>query len=133
MVERRPGVSWESHVDRLIREAEERGEFDDLPGKGRPIPDIDRPADDLWWVKRKLRREGLSFTPPTLQLRRDVEAAREAVAAATSEGEVRRIVAGINERIVEANAMPVGGPASNLAPLDVDRVLAAWREQRRPD
>jgi hypothetical protein len=25
---------WESLVDRKIREAQERGDFDDLPGKG---------------------------------------------------------------------------------------------------
>lgn len=129
MVDRRPGTSWESHVDRLIREAEERGEFDDLPGKGKPIPGIDRPADDLWWVKRKLEREGLSFTPPTLQLRRDVEVAHERIAAANSEVEVRRIVAEINERIVEVNTRPAGGPRSNVAPLGVDRVLRTWREQ----
>jgi DnaJ family protein C protein 28 len=28
---------WESWIDQQIREAQERGEFDDLPGKGRPL------------------------------------------------------------------------------------------------
>jgi hypothetical protein len=60
MTERKPaGVPWESWIDRQIRRAEERGEFDDLPGAGRPIPDLDKPFDELWWVKDKLRREGL--------------------------------------------------------------------------
>ncbi|MGE0433012.1 MAG: DUF1992 domain-containing protein, partial [Planctomycetota bacterium] len=32
MVDRKPtGMQWESWIDRLIREADERGEFDNLP------------------------------------------------------------------------------------------------------
>ena len=39
---------FESLVEQRIREAQERGEFDDLPGAGKPIPDIDAPHDELW-------------------------------------------------------------------------------------
>jgi DnaJ family protein C protein 28 len=31
------GRDWESWIDQQIREAQERGEFDDLPGKGKPL------------------------------------------------------------------------------------------------
>jgi Domain of unknown function (DUF1992) len=48
-----PGASWESWIDRQVREAEERGEFDDLPGAGRPIPGLDKPFDELWEANRK--------------------------------------------------------------------------------
>lgn len=36
---RRPqdAQDWESWIDQQIREAQERGEFDNLPGKGRPL------------------------------------------------------------------------------------------------
>ena len=38
MTERKPfGVSWETWIDRQIREGMERGEFDGLPGHGKPI------------------------------------------------------------------------------------------------
>ncbi|NHC14921.1 DnaJ family domain-containing protein [Motilibacter deserti] len=50
----------ESLAERRIREAMERGEFDGLPGAGKPIEGIDGPHDDLWWVKQKVRRERLS-------------------------------------------------------------------------
>ena len=67
MTERKPfGVSWETWIDRQIREGMERGEFDGLPGHGKPIQDVDRPHDELWWVRDKLRREGVSYLPPTL-------------------------------------------------------------------
>jgi hypothetical protein len=47
-----PRISWESWVDRQIREGIERGEFDDLPGAGRPLADLDGPHDELWWVRK---------------------------------------------------------------------------------
>lgn len=53
----RPG---ESIVERQIRLAAERGEFDDLPGSGKPIEDLDDAYDPLWWVKKWAEREGLS-------------------------------------------------------------------------
>ena len=60
MTERKPpGVSWETWIDRQVREGMERGDFDDLPGHGRPLRDLDQPRDELWWVKDKLRREGV--------------------------------------------------------------------------
>lgn len=37
MKERKSSRDWESWIDQQIREAQERGEFDDLPGKGRPL------------------------------------------------------------------------------------------------
>lgn len=37
----------------------EAGEFDDLPGSGKPIPDLDRPYDPEWWAKKLIERERL--------------------------------------------------------------------------
>jgi hypothetical protein len=47
-------------AENRIREAIENGEFDDLPGLGKPIPDIDEPYDPMWWVKQWFRREKLA-------------------------------------------------------------------------
>jgi hypothetical protein len=55
---------WDSLAEHRIREAQARGEFDNLPGFGKPIPGIDEPYDELWWVKDMLKREGLSGLPP---------------------------------------------------------------------
>jgi len=124
-----PGVSFETWADRQIREAQERGEFDDLPGLGKPIPDVDQPYDELWWVKQKMRREGVSGLPPTLALRKEAEDALAAATRATSESEARQIVANINDKIREANRRPPAGPPLNLTPFDVERVVHEWREQ----
>jgi hypothetical protein len=47
-------------AENRIREAMENGDFDDLPGLGKPIPDIDEPYDPDWWVKQWFRRERLT-------------------------------------------------------------------------
>ena len=47
-------------AENRIREAMENGEFDDLPGLGKPIPGIDEPYDPDWWVKQWFRRERLT-------------------------------------------------------------------------
>ena len=49
-----------SLADRRIREAMERGEFDDLPGAGELIPDLEDGYDPGWWAKKWVEREGLS-------------------------------------------------------------------------
>ncbi|HUF14925.1 MAG TPA: DnaJ family domain-containing protein [Acidimicrobiia bacterium] len=48
--------SVEPHADRLIREAMEAGEFDELKGTGKPIPGAGTTDDDLWWVRSWIQR-----------------------------------------------------------------------------
>jgi hypothetical protein len=133
MTERKPpGIGFQTWVERQIREAMERGEFDNLPGAGKPLPDLDKPHDELWWVKDKLRREQLSYLPPTLALRKEAEDALAAALGARSERQVRRILAAINRKIVEGNRKAASGPPLNLMPFDVDRVVGDWRERQAP-
>ena len=64
-----------------IREAIERGEFDNLPGKGRPIKGLNGRDDENWWVKAYLEREQLPLPLPTsLALRKEVMALPETLA-----------------------------------------------------
>jgi Domain of unknown function (DUF1992) len=131
MTERKPpGIGFGTWVERQIQEAAERGEFDNLPGAGKPIADLDKPHDELWWVKDKLRREHLSYLPPTIALRKEAEDALAAAHRAGTEGEVRRILADINRKITEGNRKAASGPPLNLMPFDVERVLRTWRERR---
>jgi hypothetical protein len=131
MTERKPpGTGFATWVERQIREATERGEFDNLPGAGKPIPDLDKPHDDEWWVRQKLRRENFAWLPPTFALRKEAEEALLATSRAGSEDEVRRIVANINAKIVEGNRKAASGPPLNLTPFDVERVVRSWREGR---
>jgi Domain of unknown function (DUF1992) len=125
-----PGVGFQTWVERQIREAAARGAFDNLPGAGKPIEDLDKPHEELWWVKQKLRRENLSYLPPTIALRKEAEDALAAAAEAGSEAEVRRIVEEINRKILDGNRKAASGPPLNLAPFDPERVVRSWRERR---
>jgi SAM-dependent methyltransferase len=133
MTERKPpGVGWEGWIDRQIREAAERGEFDNLPGAGEPISGLDQP-DEMWWIKRKLRSEGLTYQPPSVELRKEAQDALEGALRASSEADVRQIVEGINKRIREANTKGIAGPSLLLAPFAVERIVDKWHEQRQRD
>ncbi|MGY5036240.1 DnaJ family domain-containing protein [Streptomyces sp. 900116325] len=133
MTERKPaGVSFESWVDKQIREAEQRGDFSQLPGFGKPLPDIDRPYDETWWIKAKMQREGVSMLPPALALRKEAEDTRAAVSEARSEAEVRRMLTEVNEKIEAAIRRPPPGPLLNMRPFDIDAVVEAWRGERGP-
>jgi DnaJ homologue, subfamily C, member 28, conserved domain len=127
---KRPGVRFETWIDRQVRQAAERGEFDDLPGSGAPLPDLDQPHDEMWWVKRKLRREGLSSLPPSLALRKEARSAVEGAARADTEREVRERIAAINEKIRDAIRLGIRGPELNLVPFDVERMVREWRRAR---
>ena len=131
MTERKPaGVSFESWVDKQIREAEQRGDFSQLPGFGKPLPGIDRPYDETWWIKAKMQREGVSMLPPALALRKEAEDTRTAVSEARSETEVRRMLTAVNEKIEAAIRRPPPGPLLNMRPFDIDAVVEEWRAER---
>lgn len=124
-----PGMPWESWIDRQVRDAQERGEFEDLPGAGEPIPDLGKPCDENWWIKGKLRDEGLTYMPPSVALRKEANDALSAALRAPSEVEVRKIITDVNARIREANRQGIRGPALMLVPCDVERVVRDWRAQ----
>ncbi|MEU5098356.1 DUF1992 domain-containing protein [Streptomyces sp. NPDC020996] len=132
MTERKPpGVPFESWVDKQIRDAQARGDFATLPGAGKPLPDgADTSYDELWWVRRKIAREGLSVLPPTLALRKEAEDALEAAYAAPSERIVRKIITEINVKIRDMMFKPPPGPPLGKKPYDVEEVVRRWREGR---
>ena len=126
--------SYESHIDRQIREAQERGDFDDLPGLGKPLPDRGERYDEDWWVKELIRRENLTgLAPGTLRLRKEVEDVAQAAAAKKSEWAVRELVAELNERIGRARQGLIDGPAVAYQDLDVVEVVRAWYAAREQE
>jgi len=134
MTERKPpGTSWETWIDVQVRVAREQGAFDNLPGAGKPLPNLDQEFDPLWWVKQLVQREQVSILPPSLELLREVEKELAAIEKLDDEATVRRRVAALNVEIAKVNATVVEGPPTCLGTLDVDRVVARWRRTRSAD
>jgi hypothetical protein len=123
----------ETWVDRQIREAQERGEFDNLPGAGKPLGDLGDPNDSEWWVRRYIEREKLDVSgalPSPLALRREAASFPDSLVDVRTEGDVREILEDYNHRVKVDRLRPAVG---NLPPLlartvDVDEVVEQWRE-----
>jgi hypothetical protein len=134
MTERKPpGASWETWIEAQIRVAREQGAFDNLPGAGKPLPNLDQDYDLSVWVKQLVQREQLSILPPSLELLRKVEKELAAIEKLRDEAAVRSRVAALNVEIAKVNATVMEGPPTRLGTLDVDKVVLRWRRARPAD
>jgi hypothetical protein len=110
------GPTWESLVERQIREAMDDGRFDTLPHQGAPLPvDDDTAAGDRAMAFRMLRDAG--YAPPWIEADKAVRegldrlAGLHARAARTGalgrerlRAEVRAAVGAVNEAVARLNA-----------------------------
>ncbi len=118
-------------VELQVQQAMRRGEFDSLPGAGKPIPDLDAPHDPDWWLKRLIEREHITgVLPPALALRTEDARMDETLDRETTPEGVRRVVEDFNARIVEARRQLQGGPPVITALRDVDDEIRAWSQRR---
>ena len=108
------------------------GAFDNLPGAGKPLPNLDQEYDPVWWVKQLVQREQISILPPSLELLRKVEKELAAIEKLHDEVTVRRRVAALNVEIAKVNATVMEGPPTRLSTLDVDKVVERWRRTAPP-
>jgi len=125
--------SFGDWVERQIREAQDRGEFDGLPGAGKPLPGLGTPWSPEDWAIAKARREDLDLSallPPGLAFRREREQLREDLARLPSEAAVREVAEDFNTRLRAAYRRPQEGPPLVVALLDADDLVARWREVR---
>ena len=129
------GPSWESIVERQIREAMEEGRFDELPYRGEPLPvEDDAAAGERALGFRVLRNAGVA--PPWIEADKEVRAlladrdvllARAAVAGEAAWPRLRRelegIVLGANRAIDRLNS-EAPTERQHRRPLDLAEELA---------
>ncbi|WP_209325802.1 DUF1992 domain-containing protein [Brevibacterium renqingii] len=117
----------ESALDRAIK----RGDFDDLPGLGKPLTGLHRADDPDWWIKQKLDAEGISgVAPAAFQLRKENAEMEATLDAFVREDDVRDYLAGFNGRVRAAVMDLREGPPIFTPPRNVEHEVAAWRERR---
>jgi len=120
-----------AYVETAIQQAIRRGEFDDLPGYGKPLEGLGDHHDPDWWIRRKIQSEKLTgLGPPALMLRVEHAEMEERLDALTREGDVREYLEEFNRRVIEARRQLLGGPPVVTPTRDVDEEVAAWRERR---
>lgn len=119
------------YVETVIQQAIRRGEFDDLPGAGKPIPGLGEHHDPDWWIRRKIQSENLTgLGPPALRLRTEHAGFEAHVDAMSREQDVRDYIEDYNRRIVEARRQLLGGPPVVTPTRDIDAEVAAWAARR---
>jgi len=110
------GPSWESLVERQIREAMSQGAFDDLPYQGRRLPLEDDSIAGEWAMAHRLLRDA-GVAPPWIEsdkearrLMAELEALIERaprmspLSQQRARGELGRIVGAANAAIVRLNS-----------------------------
>ena len=128
---------WESPVEKAIREAQERGEFDNLPGAGKPLRSLGDPEheDPDWWVKGLVERENLDLSgamSPSMALRKEAAGFPESLLDLRTEQGVRAVLDDYNHRVRVDRLRPAGGTRSPVWAriVDADEMVGRWRVLR---
>ena len=119
-------------VDLQVKRAMERGDFDNLPGTGKPLGDLGSPDDRDWWLRKLIEREQITgVLPAALQLRKDDAELDRVLDREATEKQVRETVEDFNRRIIAARRQLQGGPPVVTPTRDVEEEVERWRERRR--
>lgn len=118
------------YVDVVVDQAMRRGEFDNLPLQGKPIPGLTGTHDPDWWIKGLIERENITGVLPSAQLRKDDAELDGKLDLEAMEVRVREIVTDFNARVVDARRQLQGGPPVVTPTRDVDEEVARWRARR---
>ncbi|TFC25207.1 DUF1992 domain-containing protein [Cryobacterium sp. TMT1-3] len=119
------------YVEMAIQQAIRRGEFDNLPGAGKPLANLDRGYDPDWWIRQKIESEKITgLGPPALTLRTENAELDARLDRAHSEAAVTEILNDFNSRVVAARRQLQGGPPVVTPTRDVAEQLALWQERR---
>lgn len=118
-----------SYLDRIVEQkiaaAVARGEFDDLPGAGKPL-DLD-PREPGWWAEQFVRRERSRLLRE--EVVNELAARRAAFWRAESLADLRELVTDANRTLTKANARLV---AEDRLPLvDLRDTIERWRTVTR--
>ena len=98
-------MSFDKIVESLIKEAQERGEFDNLPGKGKPI-DLSayfETPEEVRLVQSVLKNAGM--TTPEVILLKEIAGLRQVLAVVADEKKKAEIRKHIQEKQIEFNIL----------------------------
>ena len=92
-------------VEALIKEAQERGEFDNLPGKGKPIDltSYFETPEEVRLAQSVLKNAGM--TSPEVQLLKEIAELRQVQEALVGETKKQEIRRQIQQKQIEFNLM----------------------------
>jgi hypothetical protein len=103
-------TAFEKIVERKIKEAQEKGAFDDLPGSGHPakLEDDSNVPEDLRLAYKILKNA--DCLPPEIQLRKEIRQMEDMLDSIPDEKEKYRQIKKINFKIMQLNMMGKKSP-----------------------
>jgi hypothetical protein len=116
-----------SLVERRIVEAMQRGEFDNLPGAGKPLH-IEPPSPvnpDLWWALKIMRQANV--VPDEIRYRKNIDRLVRLLEQTDDEGRAIEIVRQLNAEIRQLNGMGTNVIPTTLTTFDEADVIARRR------
>jgi len=102
--------AFQKIVEKRIKDAQERGDFEDLPGHGEPIniEDDSHIPEDMRLIYKILKNA--DCLPPELQLRKEIRQMEDLLEGIPDEKEKYRQIKKINYKIMQLNMMGKGSP-----------------------
>ncbi|MCU0578237.1 MAG: DUF1992 domain-containing protein [Desulfobacterota bacterium] len=112
-----------SIAERKIREAQEKGEFDNLPGKGKPLQleDDSQIPEELRLAYKILKNA--DCLPPELELKKDIVRMEEMLRGVTEVQEKYRLMKKLNFQIMKLNMMRGVSPLLEEDQVYYDKVV----------
>ena len=124
-------IAWMKLVEKRIKEAEEEGAFDNLPGKYKPIrlEDYSNIPDDLRIAYKILKNAGV--LPPELQLKKEILRMEDLLENVSDEKEAYKLIKEINFRIMKLNIMGKKSPLLEENQIYYKKILEKIRAKRQ--
>jgi len=98
-------MSFDESIEAQIREAQARGDFDNLPGKGKPIDlsEYFSTPEDVRVAQTLLKNAGM--VPVEIDLLQEIAALKEALSITTDGAEVDRVRKVLKDKQLQFNLL----------------------------
>ncbi len=106
-------IVFQKIIEQRIKDAQKKGDFDNLPGKGEPleVEDNSHVPEELRLVYKILKNA--NCVPPEVQLRKDIRVMEDMLEGMKDEKEKYRHIKKINFKIMKLNLMRQASPLLN--------------------
>jgi hypothetical protein len=114
---------YDKIVEERIRAAQQNGEFDNLPGRGQPLPleDDSHIPEDLRIAYKILKNA--DCLPPEIQEKKEIRQLEELLASIPDEKERYKLIKKINYKIMKLNIMGKKSPLLEENQIYYNRVV----------
>jgi len=114
-------TGFEKIVEERIKKAQKKGEFENLPGKGQPLPEEDMNVPEDIRLAYKILKNA-DCIPPELEVKKEIKSTKELLSGMEETSEKYSVLKKLNLLIFKLNSMRSGSiqfdvPQHYLDPL----------------